>query len=514
MESKVLQDISRYQQSIDFKLLKSKGQDKIIIKAGSGNLSKDVKFEEHYAKAKAEGFQVSVYVWHDPIYDPIAQAKFFIELTKGKDIAFICIDLEEWWADWNKWTQYMTGQISQASVPIVSPDNLLNHFKKVYDYLATNSGYQIVIYTARWFLDAYCPKAYDYLKDKFTHWAEYSVYVVKGKKTWEEIESISPTGKPYFKPTYPTNKALIWQWSGDKITADGVYANTAKTVLSALDTNVWISTDYTWESISASSGSIVTEPIPQPLNEIAPIKSTRFLTVLNVPYASQLGTGASQHANDCGAACGVMVLEAYMGEKMTVDQFFNETGVTFDAYLNADQIINVLSKHHLGARWFNSDMKTLMDNLRAGRPTICLLNYSTLRRYIKTETQYDGNQFVVAVAYDTKNIYVHDPLWVGQGGKEIEVPYDGFENAWKDAGIDPSVAPAYGCIVPNTTVAPTLQKWQVTASVLNVRSGPSTAYPIVGSMVHDQIFYVESITNGWGKIPDVGYCNLGYCIQV
>ena len=527
MESLIIQDNSHYQQFIDFALLRAKGQTKTIIKGGSGSLSKDSKFEEHYNNAIANDFKIAPYFWHDPIYDPIAQAKFFISLLYGKKISYIILDFEQFWADWTYWQQWQNGKITISQVPKISSDRLFNHFKTVLEYLENNSGYNVVVYTADWFLDAFCPQAYEYLKNKFTHWADYSLFdKTKIKATWEQLELYSPINKriPTLPLDYPMDKVLMWQWSGDKFTAEGIYSDVARTRLSVLDLNLWLSKVYTWDSISASP-IIASPPIPDTIPQVPRdfmVQSTKYLNDLNVPYVSQIGTGANEHNNDCGAASGVMIIKAYTGEPITVDQFYNETGISYDGYLSASQLINVLSKHKIGAKWTISNMQSLMENLRNGKPAICLVSYKTIRDSVATESRFAGFHFMLAIGYDTKNIYVHDPLWTGEGGKEFAIPYAIFEKAWKDAGANPVLNPAYGCVVPNLAIAEAIPmaypKYRITAAVLNVRSTPdsSTSTNIIRKLYANDIVSISSIdSNGWGKIyGNTGWIYMAYAVKI
>lgn len=528
MNSNIIQDNSHYQQYIDFAYLRSKGQNKMILKAGSGSLSKDVKFEQHYSSGIAEGFSLAPYFWHDPIYDAIAQAKFFLSLNSGKALAFNILDFEQWWKSWLSWTQWRQGTISRSQVPVISANLLFDHFVQVHQHMIKNSNLPVITYTADWFLDSYCPQAYDYLKDYYTHWADYTLFsTVKVEKTWEELEVLLPKSNviPTLPQNYPLDKVIFWQVSGDKFKAQGVYSDTAKTVLSELDINKEVNPVYTWNALA--NNVIVVNPPPIP--EIPPIipkefmkQSAKYLYDLDVPYVSQLGTNANEHNNDCGAASAVMIIKAYTGEDVTVDQFYNETGISYDGYLSASQLISVLSKHKVGAKWIISNMQSLMENLRNGKPCICLVSYKTIRDSIATESQFAGFHFMLAIGYDTKNIYVHDPLWTGEGGKEFAIPYAIFEKSWKDAGANPLANPAYGCVVPNFAIAEAIPtaypKYKVTATVLNVRSTPdsSTSTNIIRKLYYGNIVTISEInSNGWGKIyGNTGWIYMAYTVKV
>ena len=139
MASKIIQDISRYQPKVDFNYLKSIGQDYIMMKAGSGNITIDRRFEEHYAGARTAGMTVIPYFWVDPIYDATRQASFFAGLTINKEIGFVVLDFEQWWGDWQKWAEMRAGMIAKSAVPVVDPLRMLNHFRTVYNYFISNT---------------------------------------------------------------------------------------------------------------------------------------------------------------------------------------------------------------------------------------------------------------------------------------------------------------------------------------------------------------------------------------
>ena len=89
MPSKIIQDISRYQQYVDFPLMKSLGQNYIVAKCCSGNGRVDAMWESHYKNGTDAGLIVSPYVWLDPIEDAITQAKFFLKTIENKKVPFI-----------------------------------------------------------------------------------------------------------------------------------------------------------------------------------------------------------------------------------------------------------------------------------------------------------------------------------------------------------------------------------------------------------------------------------------
>jgi len=513
LSSQIIQDISRYQQYVDFKLMKSLGQNYIVAKCASGNGRVDSMWESHYKNGIDAGMIVIPYFWEDPIDDAITQAKSFVNIIKNKKVPCIVIDVEQNWKSWDDWSKKIN------PLPSFSKDYLFTHFKTVYEYLTKNTTLPIIVYTANWFVKAYLPKeAWTYLESIYTWWADYTFYnTTKVKKTWAEIETLIPTTDiiPTLPRFYKTDRALLWQVSGDKFYADGVYANIERTRLSELDLNKWINKNISIDKIFGGSNVVVVPPLEEELVIATFKKSTKFVNVLNVPYISQLGEGALKHNNDCGAACGCMIVGGYKDVIPTVDEFYDKAQSSGDVYLSATQIINVLKSYGISSTWYISDMKPLMSTLSSGKPVICLILYKTLVDAGIVDSTFKGYHFVLATGYDTKNIYINDPL---NGGEYLEVPIETFNQCWKDAGIDPNANPSYGCIVPNNPIGGDVisyPKYKVTANSLYIRSGQGTSYSAIGSLKYGDIVEVLNISNGWAKLAtQAGYSSAQYLVKV
>lgn len=93
-------DISEFQQSIDFKKMKSSGIETVIIRAGYGREAsqKDSMFESHYCNAKSAGLKIGAY-WYsyaDSVADAELEAKAFMSCVSGKSFDMpIYYDLED-----------------------------------------------------------------------------------------------------------------------------------------------------------------------------------------------------------------------------------------------------------------------------------------------------------------------------------------------------------------------------------------------------------------------------------
>lgn len=102
MKNKIIMhgiDVSHWQNTINFEMVKNHGIDFVIIKAGGnekGKYYRDCKFEENYEKSVKAGLHVGAYYFAKPDYDnKIAydiqganDAKHFVSILKGK-----CFDM-------------------------------------------------------------------------------------------------------------------------------------------------------------------------------------------------------------------------------------------------------------------------------------------------------------------------------------------------------------------------------------------------------------------------------------
>lgn len=231
------------------------------------------------------------------------------------------------------------------------------------------------------------------------------------------------------------------------------------------------------------------------------------MTVLDIPYVSQLEDGARKFHNDCGAACGVMLVRAYKGDQvLTVDQYYKETKQRKDQYLSASQIMGVLRDRGIPTGWrtnvTEADVRLLIDNKR---PFIVLYNYKIIRaKGITTEIPFSGFHFAVLVGIDDFFVYLNDPLWTDEKGKNLQIPLDVWMDAWtnfpKKNGVPAN--PPRGAIIPNNAVdAEQLPEEQfdpadvsrmrvIYPRGMNVRMGPGVNFSKVDSQNHGDVLTI------------------------
>lgn len=242
----------------------------------------------------------------------------------------------------------------------------------------------------------------------------------------------------------------------------------------------------------------------------------RPVTLLPVPYVSQIGSAADAHSNDCGATSAVMLMRAYQKSSMTPDEFYTQFNISGDPFLSVTQIQNALRT--MGIMTESRAGLTIPDlfNLMAsGKPSIVLIRYKVLYDAGLTENSFQGPHFAVVVGLDPKYIYLHDPLYTDPFvGEAHAYPIDTFWQAWKDAGADPSFPnPERSAIIPLAGIGfQVSRKVMVNISTLNVRTGPGLNMQQVGIVKKGEVYAITREVSGWGEIGLNRWIKLDYTI--
>ncbi len=242
----------------------------------------------------------------------------------------------------------------------------------------------------------------------------------------------------------------------------------------------------------------------------------RPVVLLPVPYVSQLGVGAEAHSNDCGATSAVMLLRAYLDIRMTPNEFYTKFAIKWDPYLSVAQMRDAMSSLGLLTDFrANLALQDLFTFVAASKPVIVLLRYKVLEEAGLTEKKFEGPHFAVVVGIDSKNIYIHDPLYTNPlDGEAHAYPLDIFYKAWVDVGSDPSFPnPARSAIIPTGGIGfRTIRRVRVNIASLNVRSGPAPGNPVVSSLKKDQVVEITREMSGWGQIATNEWIVLSYTL--
>jgi hypothetical protein len=239
------------------------------------------------------------------------------------------------------------------------------------------------------------------------------------------------------------------------------------------------------------------------------------VSLLPVPYVSQLAEDAQSRKNDCGAACAVMLLKAYQNISMTPDEYYIKFNIAGDPYLSVQTLRNTM-----GSLGLLTDFKAgltypdLFNLFAAGKPVILLLLYQILKDAGLTEKTFDGPHFAVAVGMDTKYIYIHDPLFTDPAeGEARAYPLDIFWNAWKRVAESKFPNPERSAIIPTVGLGFRMERRvKVNIALLNIRSGPGLNYNLIGSLKKDQVVVSKREMSGWGEIADGRWIYLAYTV--
>lgn len=171
-------DVSYYQGDINWTKVKEAGVDFAILRAGY-EYTKDSKFEEYYAGAKAAGIPVGVYLYTyaDNVDEATKEANTLINNLKGKTFEWpIYIDVEEA----SKYSQYSKDFVSNL---------VLTQLK-----ILENAGYYPGVYTYTYFAKNYINMS---LLSDYTTWiADYSSTCgyTGAYDMWQYSSSLSVSG--------------------------------------------------------------------------------------------------------------------------------------------------------------------------------------------------------------------------------------------------------------------------------------------------------------------------------
>lgn len=214
-------DASRWQDKIDWALLKAKGVDYAILKYTQGNYFTDPKLQSHYVGARSAGMIVGAYHWVDPSSKQKAsrQVTWFKKAFDQFPADFICLDIEQYW---EYWTEYYAHTVST----IIPGERIsgLSH-EMAYTLRKDYSPTQVVVYTNPWFPMSYSRAMFGWMGQCGLWYANYPLPRIPViKTTWEDLKKYYPKEDITFPKGYPVELKdwRLWQWSGDKFILPGV----------------------------------------------------------------------------------------------------------------------------------------------------------------------------------------------------------------------------------------------------------------------------------------------------
>jgi len=223
---------------------------------------------------------------------------------------------------------------------------------------------------------------------------------------------------------------------------------------------------------------------------------------MNIPYVGQVGAGAQEHGNDCGAACACMVI-GWAGQSIpTVDALYNEVHPIGDSYLQVADVMRALLTRGIDCDWDAGVSTDRLADLVQKAPCIALIKYGDLEHV--RPNPFNGSHFVVVVGADDKNIYIHDPLNTPTSGENAKISRAMWDDCW--TGLDDQ-NPDRGLIIiidggeENKVKGTVLEN----GNGLAVRSQPERTGIVLKRLYTGNVVDIESIDTMWAKLKDGKY---------
>jgi hypothetical protein len=238
------------------------------------------------------------------------------------------------------------------------------------------------------------------------------------------------------------------------------------------------------------------------------------VNTLPVYYVSQLGSGASEHNNDCGAASSLMELGTYnLAKTINVDQFYNSMYPSGDMALNVSSMQARMGAYGLVTEWkVGLTTELIFYYLRNRRPLLALIHYAPLVDAGVTEKKiFRGAHFVVITGIDFDSVYIDDPYRT-DGATNVAVPIAVFEQSWAQCALDGN--PVGGAIIPKlpiqdlgVVVPPTNDEYILLVAWLNLRAkatSTSTLVRVIYRTIEPSVHVLaNTLTNSYVQMTDL-----------
>lgn len=187
--------------------------------------------EEHITLARAAGLEVGGYFWNDPLDAPAYQAARILNEVKRLGLRFAALDVEQWWSDWDAWWKAIQKQIPWTQVPHFTPLQIANNAGQVMALVKDAITVPWMVYTARWFTDAWAGPIMNWI-GAYQSWVAQYIQPAVGMNnhiTWEQLQALP--GSSVLRPLAGSTPK-IWQVSGSFIYPGRSY--------DAYDTNLFL----------------------------------------------------------------------------------------------------------------------------------------------------------------------------------------------------------------------------------------------------------------------------------
>jgi GH25 family lysozyme M1 (1,4-beta-N-acetylmuramidase) len=223
-------DVSHYDETVDWALLKKNGVEFAIAKVSQGDYQRDPSAPKHLYGAHNAGLVCGVYHWCDPIRPDEAQTSFFLECLHQLPYQFICLDVEQYWSDWSGWPAQPIRPRKRKSLkkPVRQPYRL-NPFRISQNARTVASLIRkelpekpLVIYTRTSFVEEYARPMTGWLGEYPLWLAQYPLWRdLPVASNWSDL--LERACVPY-KLRLPGGCSAwhFWQCSGDRFLLPGI----------------------------------------------------------------------------------------------------------------------------------------------------------------------------------------------------------------------------------------------------------------------------------------------------
>ena len=224
-------DVSRYDEKVDWKYLKAQGVEFAMVKATQGDYLRDASLERHVIEARSAGLTCGVYHWSDPLRPDEAQVSFFLSFIRTLPFQFLCLDVEQYWGDWNKWSNQFAASTSGkrkgarrvAAAPRISPSRISQNARTVATLIRKEyPEKRLVIYTRTSFVLEYARPMLRWLPEyplwlaQYPYWRDLS-NTINWSDLYAKIDQPHAIPRPTGCPPW-----TFWQCSGDHFTLPGI----------------------------------------------------------------------------------------------------------------------------------------------------------------------------------------------------------------------------------------------------------------------------------------------------
>lgn len=185
-----------------------------ITKSSMGG-GPDTSCNAHVEDMKVGGAKVGLYHWLDPTQDCRTQFGYFLAQIEKHKPNVIAYDIEQWWANWAMYYEYMKGQRPSNTVPRIGEAQWVDFIDEFRGYVQAETDYEqndrALAYWAKWVWELY--KSISWSVRDLPQWI--ANYILSGKPrrvTWDQLHAIPAAGA---SPALPGNilSWKIWQFS-------------------------------------------------------------------------------------------------------------------------------------------------------------------------------------------------------------------------------------------------------------------------------------------------------------